>query len=363
VLKQAQLGVARIVGASALLVDESQDLNAAQVSWLSAQALYGLDVFFVGDAAQTIYSFRGAKARYIAQLANAHDAQLTVSFRFGPKIAAAANALLLSKRFSAQTDPDPNHALWWPYYVTGAARAPGRVLECDLVAARAWGGERGPITVIARTNVGLLNMVLPVLAGGADGSAPPRIAVLGEGDNAGAKLWRRVLAEVAGFCAVFDARASSLPLQPWKSEADEARADGPAALPAKHRHQHFALHRGIQTMRPGAKEDGPRRHRRRRGFVSRLHKHLGRHTVVGRPHRVRRDLEGLHKIRADPENDNRRHEEEFDVFHERALGVDSPTGAAQHFLECFNFKSQLFGPDLVLEQRPERRDMGLQFAH
>ena len=56
-MKRAQLNKRRIRG-SILLVDESQDLDGAQIDWVKSQAeAYGTHVFFVGDAAQTIYSF------------------------------------------------------------------------------------------------------------------------------------------------------------------------------------------------------------------------------------------------------------------------------------------------------------------
>ena len=68
IMKRAQLSKCEI-DCSALLVDESQDLDGAQVDWLCTQAkLYGTHVYFMGDAMQTIYTFRGAKSKNLTQL-------------------------------------------------------------------------------------------------------------------------------------------------------------------------------------------------------------------------------------------------------------------------------------------------------
>lgn len=61
IMKEAQLRGCVIPG-SALLVDEAQDCNACQVAWVLASRP-GKFVALVGDAVQTIYSFRGAKSQ------------------------------------------------------------------------------------------------------------------------------------------------------------------------------------------------------------------------------------------------------------------------------------------------------------
>ena len=49
---------------SAVLADESQDFDACQIQWLDSQANHGCQVFLVGDAAQSIFSFRGARVQH-----------------------------------------------------------------------------------------------------------------------------------------------------------------------------------------------------------------------------------------------------------------------------------------------------------
>ncbi len=75
--KQAQLGMYRI-DASALLVDESQDLNGCMLAWLIGQRRFQTHITLVGDAAQSIYSFRGARSELMLELRDCADANLTV---------------------------------------------------------------------------------------------------------------------------------------------------------------------------------------------------------------------------------------------------------------------------------------------
>lgn len=108
-MKRVQLKALRIPG-SLLLVDESQDMDGCQVDWISKQCNHGTHVYIVGDAAQTIYSFRGAKSKYMVNLQGAVNFELTKSWRFGPSIASMANVVLFSKHKSKQTQRD--NATW-----------------------------------------------------------------------------------------------------------------------------------------------------------------------------------------------------------------------------------------------------------
>lgn len=63
-MKKAQLRQLRIPS-SVLLVDESQDMDECQVAWIASQKQFGTHIFFVGDSAQCIYGFRGAKSSYV----------------------------------------------------------------------------------------------------------------------------------------------------------------------------------------------------------------------------------------------------------------------------------------------------------
>ncbi len=88
-LKLWALSSPRLNG-SFVLFDEAQDANPVLLGVISAQPMR---VVMVGDQNQAIYGFRGA-INALNHRASAPSAPLTESFRFGPQIADAANAVL-----------------------------------------------------------------------------------------------------------------------------------------------------------------------------------------------------------------------------------------------------------------------------
>jgi hypothetical protein len=60
--KEMQLRGGQLPPGMPILCDESQDMNECQVAWVMQQR-NARSVFFVGDAVQTIYQFRGADAK------------------------------------------------------------------------------------------------------------------------------------------------------------------------------------------------------------------------------------------------------------------------------------------------------------
>jgi len=149
-MKRAQLLGLEVPG-SCILVDESQDCDGCQISWLAQQADYGAQVYFVGDPAQTIYSFRGAKSSLLMKLNVQKSCTLTKSWRFGPAIARAANLVLFAKEKSPQTIGTWSPT-WDPYRVTGNGNPK------DMVTTRTitqnWKHQK--VTIIARCNSTLL---------------------------------------------------------------------------------------------------------------------------------------------------------------------------------------------------------------
>ena len=105
--KQAQLDSCAVHDCRAILVDESQDLTECQIAWITSQRGSKKDdtrrqVFIVGDMAQTIYSFRGAKSKNLLNNKPDIDRDLTQSFRFDYPIARVANTILYGKMNSPQ---------------------------------------------------------------------------------------------------------------------------------------------------------------------------------------------------------------------------------------------------------------------
>ena len=161
-MKRAQLNGVRIPG-SVLLVDECQDLDACQVDFIAKQLQYGTAIFFVGDAAQTLYSFRGAKSSNYMSLPNAIDMCLNKSWRFGPAIAQIANVSLFAKEFSPQTNDyllKPNKQ-WIPYRIVGARGEEESSICRDSLIGKS--EDIGTITIVARTNFALMLRAMEIM--------------------------------------------------------------------------------------------------------------------------------------------------------------------------------------------------------
>lgn len=76
-----------------VLFDEAQDANPVMLAVLRTQSDAGVQVVYVGDSQQQIYEWRGA-INALADVPGAHRTFLTQSFRFGPRLAEVANAVL-----------------------------------------------------------------------------------------------------------------------------------------------------------------------------------------------------------------------------------------------------------------------------
>ena len=182
-----------------LLVDEAQDLDGAQLAWLVDQSIvHDKRLWLVGDAAQTIYSFRGVRSSKLASLHNTAHYTLGGSFRFNARIAAVANTVLWLKSL---TQPD----LWKPYRVRGCG-AHGEVTVHSAVG----GGE--PVTLITRTRAALLIRACDI------GATNPHLALAinggSHGDGRGhLRGWGKFLDEVKMFYEVFTSSRNSLPLE------------------------------------------------------------------------------------------------------------------------------------------------------
>ncbi|KAJ3131177.1 hypothetical protein HK100_006689 [Physocladia obscura] len=155
-LKYAQLGFMRFpVNITTILMDESQDATACQLDLFVTQPVKMSNsetlknVFMVGDPAQSIYYFRGARPKELAQIHTKLDTpvidfNLTRSFRFGVNVAHTANILLWIKSKSPQSK-DFN-----PYVLVGGNTIPGTIV--DSLQELPY-----PHTIIARSGVQLIS--------------------------------------------------------------------------------------------------------------------------------------------------------------------------------------------------------------
>jgi superfamily I DNA/RNA helicase len=205
-----------------ILVDESQDLTACQLWWIHGQRRWGKQIFFVGDPAQSIYSFRGAKSEYLANLPVDQDFKLTRSFRFGVRIAASANTILYGKMNS------PQRKKFKRYDVVGGAAEPGQVcyhrkgttsaIDDLLTKARQDGDQAPSVTLLAHRNSSLIVAALEYLLKYPDA----RIAAYG-GDGEGNKKikdWSDVCEQIEHLYALFvdKGNAHEVPLKGFEDE-------------------------------------------------------------------------------------------------------------------------------------------------
>ena len=166
-MKRAQLLELAMPG-SILLVDEAQDMTECQVAWVNKQIEFGTHVYLVGDAAQSIYSFRGARSRYLMDMIPDKDQRLTASFRFGCDIAAIANCVLFAKHKSRQSvekwlfpvrEYRPKY--WIPYRITVGVESLASQVTTDSLLTT-WRTVK-PVALIARTNAKLFKEIVQLL--------------------------------------------------------------------------------------------------------------------------------------------------------------------------------------------------------
>ncbi|MET8697175.1 UvrD-helicase domain-containing protein [Streptomyces bauhiniae] len=132
-----------------LLLDEAQDTDPVVEQIFLAQRDHA-QLVMVGDSAQAIYHWRGAKD----VMAGFDGTQLTLSqsFRFGPRLADEANRWL--------------HLVDAPIRLTGTPAVPTEI-----------GTVGDPDAVLCRTNVGAIAQVITLMAAG------HRVALVGGGDS------------------------------------------------------------------------------------------------------------------------------------------------------------------------------------
>lgn len=96
-LKLYQLAGASPRDYTAVLLDEAQDTNPCTAQLV--ERITARHKVWVGDSHQSIYAFRGA-IDALAQIGNAEQARLSVSFRFGAGVAKVATLILQRDRKS-----------------------------------------------------------------------------------------------------------------------------------------------------------------------------------------------------------------------------------------------------------------------
>ncbi|MER6385429.1 UvrD-helicase domain-containing protein [Streptomyces sp. NPDC001250] len=137
------------LNADFLLLDEAQDTNPV-VEQIFLNQRSHTQLVMVGDSAQAIYHWRGAKD--VMTGFDGSHLSLSQSFRFGPRLAEEANRWL--------------HLADAPIRLTGTPAVPTEI-----------GPVTSPDAVLCRTNVGAMAQVMALMADG------QRVALVGGGDS------------------------------------------------------------------------------------------------------------------------------------------------------------------------------------
>lgn len=209
----------------AVLVDEAQDLTQCQIQWMCMQRGIKKDdvrrqVFFVGDMAQGIYSFRGAKSRWLLEIEvePGLDKTLTQSFRFKYQIARVGNTILYGKMNS------PQAKYFRPYKVQGASRDRNRsevfhygrqvgpedaILKLRERCAKEQEQKDRMVTVVSFRNGTLIKAALDVMHKCPDA----KIAVCGDKDKetSGRGRYKAVCNHIQAFYDLFKGDTNELP--------------------------------------------------------------------------------------------------------------------------------------------------------
>eukprot|EP01043_Picozoa_sp_COSAG02_P057325 COSAG02_NODE_6939_length_3275_cov_3.165302_1_plen_804_part_00 len=218
IMKLAQLGRLEIPG-TFLLVDESQDLNECQIDLLLQQQVRGVHAFFVGDMAQSIFGFRGAKSEPLLNHDPALDLPLTESFRFGPCIACIANAILFIKKKSLQTSvadggfSNKRRRLWKPYTIKGRSAYSGQVGWAEQSSLLDCGHQ---VTILARGNATLLSACLPRVLASVAAGRTLKVSVNGKGESSGLSKWTTIIKQVREFTKLWVASGPEVPVEAWR---------------------------------------------------------------------------------------------------------------------------------------------------
>ena len=94
-----------------IMIDEFQDIDDLQYQLMTVLCGYHKNLFIVGDPDQTIYTWRGAKVKYLLDFDKAFPGTKTVmmmeNYRSTPEILAAANSLISRNRNRIEKDLIP----------------------------------------------------------------------------------------------------------------------------------------------------------------------------------------------------------------------------------------------------------------
>ncbi len=140
-----------------LVVDEYQDVNPIQQTLLNLWLGDSREICVVGDPAQTIYSFAGARADRLLDFAKRYPeatrVELVRNYRSTPQVVATANALLQgtsTRSVSLRSVQEPGAEVTWSSYPDEVAEAKGVVDQ--ILTLRDQGVPLAEMAILFRIN-------------------------------------------------------------------------------------------------------------------------------------------------------------------------------------------------------------------
>jgi ATP-dependent DNA helicase UvrD/PcrA len=209
---------------SHLLVDEFQDVDAAQLRFVRLLAEPERNLFVVGDDDQTIYAWRLADVRRILGFADAypgaHRVQLATNYRCPrPVIEAAARLIAANRERFEKRIEAPSSRGDDPTAIAAFPLVDERWTDALVALARATAGAGDTCCFLARTRAELIPILLSLIRSG----IPHRTAITGPLD---AEPVRTLLADAARLppsAPPFDSLGALRRARGWR-RSDEAEA-------------------------------------------------------------------------------------------------------------------------------------------
>jgi ATP-dependent helicase/nuclease subunit A len=135
--EQPGAAAALVENVRAILVDEFQDTDPAQVDLVRRLAAGGAELFVVGDEKQSIYRFRGAEVELFAALRAelGRERTLADNFRSRPPLLAFVNGLA-ARVFAAGDDAAPWRVRWSPEQRLRARRPAAATADLPCVRVK-----------------------------------------------------------------------------------------------------------------------------------------------------------------------------------------------------------------------------------
>ncbi|MGI5889119.1 MAG: ATP-dependent helicase [Oscillospiraceae bacterium] len=141
-----------------IMIDEFQDIDPLQYELMEALCGYYGNLFVVGDPDQTIYTWRGARIRYISEFAESHKDTRVIymlkNYRSTPEILSTANSLIAKnrKRIPKNLEAVLPHGLPVRYHHSRSQEQEAQFLASEISSLNEKGVPYSDIAILYRAH-------------------------------------------------------------------------------------------------------------------------------------------------------------------------------------------------------------------